>query len=102
VSTKKEHFPHRELKEVVARFPWGTILHKHLFGPYLILKYRDKHDGNEQFQPYVYSKDFGWQDTHASFNGFDEATAHAIAYRREGPNTQADQYFIRGMRKEGF
>jgi hypothetical protein len=83
------------------RFPWGVIDEVHEVGPYQIAQYRKDastyaHEsawvdhGKTMFHIYVEGK-----DACQSFWTLDAALVGAIAYRAEGPNGQAAEYFMR-------
>jgi hypothetical protein len=92
-------------KRIVRRYVWGHVLNAEAIGPYFVLTAEERGGDNSAerfvtaYHPYV--QDAGdWVDTNASFPSLDEARAHAIAYRVEGPNTRADGHFIRGLRRD--
>src|SRR5258708_276134 len=90
--------------KVVNHFSWGTVTDKYIVGPYLIIEYQahTKKEPRIYYQPFIQGNHIpiAWQDTRAVFSTLDEALAHAIAYRVEGPNTRADTYFIRSLNRE--
>jgi|SRR5271155_2131565 len=92
-------------KDEICRFftPLGTIKEKHVVGPYFILEYLTKNVASREIKFRVYiatGEGQGYYDTKADFSSLDQALAHAIAFRAEGPGTRADVYFIRGLRAD--
>lgn len=83
------------------RFVWGPITFVHEVGPYQIVEYRRDMSnagmvsmyadhGTTYFHPYIDGK-----DTSHSYRSLDAALVGAIAYRAEGPNGSAGEYFMR-------
>lgn len=84
-------------------FPWGLVKQTHEVGPYMVVEYHPRktkgcevtreidHD-QTMYHPYVDGR-----DTSNSFSSLEEALAFSIAYRKEGGNTRAHTYFIRGL-----
>src|SRR5512144_1327563 len=83
------------------RFPWGPITEQHQIGPYTILEYLEdtstydnasawERHGRTLYHIYVDGK-----NTAVSATSLDSALAGAIAWRREGPNSHAGDYFMR-------
>lgn len=82
-------------------FPWGPIDAIHCVGPYAIVEYREdrstftpasswQNHGRTLFAPYLDGRSVS-----ESFLSLDSALVGAVAYRREGPNSQAAHYFDR-------
>jgi transcriptional regulator with XRE-family HTH domain len=81
-------------------FPWGPIDRVINFERYTFVQYRfDKSSmassdysdhGSTFYQAYVDGR-----NTSHSFSTLDEAVVFAVAYRAEGPNTQAATYFMK-------
>jgi len=76
-------------------FKWGQYVATHSIDVYDIVEYYhpNRGDGYEEdasFHPFVDGK-----DTHHSWPTLDSAIAFVIAYRAEGPNSQAARYFCR-------
>jgi len=92
----------REL--LIEPYRWGKIKEIHEIGEYLIVEYwgfiyenssaTKEYNKHSIFHPYV-----NCTDTNRSLNTLDEALAFCIAYKAEGPNTRAHQYFIKGIKK---
>jgi hypothetical protein len=83
------------------RFPWGPITEQHQIGNYTILEFLEDtstyndpvawaRHGRTLYHVYVDGK-----NTSVSALSLDAALAGAIAYRREGPNSHAGDYFMR-------
>ena len=83
------------------RFPWGPIIEQHQIGPYTILEYLEdtsaydnatawERHGRTLYHVYVDGK-----NTAVSATSLDSALAGAIAYRRDGANSHAGDYFMR-------
>lgn len=118
----------RELITDERDYTWGPLTAIHVVGPYVIVESHpciaegctvtNRVDPAKfSFHPYIEISHLspavhGWAkrqdgslnaatkytDTNQSFGTLDEALAGAIAYRQEGCNHRADQYFISGMR----
>lgn len=93
------------LDEMRAKVEWlGKFVNTHAIGPYAFVEFHPRSiNGDGVTVRGVY-------ETHTHFAGFvdgrsmnesfltlDGALAGAIAYRREGGNHHADQYFMKGM-----
>jgi hypothetical protein len=89
--------------EIVKDFRWELVVAVHEIGPYAIIEYHPHkmingswtpRNGNDmdrvEFHDYVNGK-----DTSHSHDSLDAALAHAIAYRAEGCNSHAGEYFMR-------
>lgn len=83
------------------RFSWGPIIEQHQIGPYTILEYLEdtstydnasawERHGRTLYHIYVDGK-----NTAVSATSLDSALAGAIAYRRDGANSHAGDYFMR-------
>lgn len=79
------------LRSLPRAFTWGPISTIYEVGPYTIAKYTNK-KGETLYHAWVEGK-----DTHHSYESLDAALVGAIAYRHEGPNSQAAGYFMRMM-----
>ncbi|MFN2347095.1 MAG: hypothetical protein ABR616_15455 [Dermatophilaceae bacterium] len=84
-----------------TRFTWGPIDAVHTVGEYQIVEYREDRSnfrraeewdghGRTLFHPYI-----GGRDLHRGYLSLDSALVGAIAYKREGPNSRAADYFER-------
>lgn len=84
-------------------FHWGRVLEVHTAGAYTILEFVPNQPSNVSDREWAqrphlsFAAFVGDKDTHHSFHSLDEALAFCIAYRAEGPNTRASQYFIRSL-----
>lgn len=76
-------------------FSWGHVHAVHRIGEYTIVEYKHRHSGEIAFHVYV-----GNKDTSTSFESLDAALVGAIAYKAEGPNSQAAWYFMKMIRSE--
>ncbi len=72
------------------KFAWGEVVAIHEIGPYSIVEATsDRNDGEPAFYLYV-----DGNDTSSHYYDLDGAIAAGIAYRHEGPNHNADTYFM--------
>lgn len=82
-------------------FPWGTIIETHVLGEHAIVEYvRDQPvfahgeyvqpDGAHQFHPYLDGR-----DTCRSAETLEKAIVISLAYKYDGPNSQAASMFFR-------
>lgn len=90
------------MSDLYDRFPWGEVIADHAIGPYTIREFhpferREKGSigpgvdkSKAHFHGYV-----NGADACCTWLTLDEALAGCIAYRAEGPNHRADEYFIR-------
>lgn len=76
------------IKSGQEKFTWGEVIKIHEVGDYSIVEYR-RDNGEICFHGYV-----GKTDTNMSWNTLDQALAGCIAYKYEGPNHRAGNYFI--------
>jgi hypothetical protein len=82
-------------------FPWGPIDQVHQVGPYQIVEFREDRstmagpNAHEDHGRTMYASFVDGRRTAHSHYTLDEALAFAIAYRHEGINTRAGDYFIR-------
>jgi len=83
------------------RFPWGPIIEMHQIGPYTILEFLEdtsnydnpsawERHGRTLWHVYIDGKNTG-----VAALSLDAALAGAIAYRRDGADSTAGDYFIR-------
>jgi hypothetical protein len=76
------------------RFPWGRIVRTHAIGDYEIIEavwdcpYSPSLHGTLGFFPYAHG-----ESIHRHYRTLDDALVGVIAYRREGPNGRAAEYF---------
>jgi hypothetical protein len=83
------------IQQTTNDYKWlGTVTRISEFYDYAIVEYIPKNETGKRYSPHVKGR-----STSHSFTNLDEAIAFAIAYKKEGPNTRAHQYFIQGMRK---
>jgi hypothetical protein len=80
-------------------FVWGEVLKIHRIGEYEIVEFIGVFNGKREegvsFHVYIAGK-----DTSHSFGSLDSALVGAIAYKHEGPNHRADQYFCKMVEME--
>lgn len=87
------------------RFPWGVIDETYVVGPYQIVKYRADRSsyaqestwvehGQVRYHPYI-----DGHDASRCYLSLDAALVGVVAVCNEGPNTQADAYFMRMIGK---
>ena len=90
-------------QNIAKEFSWGQVREVHEIGPYLIVEYHPhkyiagawtRSNGNDLGKINFYLYVDGWDTSH-SCESLDEALATAIAYRREGSNSRAAEYFMR-------
>lgn len=82
------------LRSLPRAFAWGPISTIYEVGPYTIAKYTSN-KGGTFFHTWVDE-----EDTQQSYESLDAALVGAIAYRHEGPNSQAAGYFMRMIGQE--
>lgn len=75
-------------------YTWGPIIQVHQIGPYVILEYTPRVTGSARYEGVSFHAFVDGGDTNHSFNTLDAALAGAMAYRAEGPNSRAGQYFM--------
>lgn len=84
-----------------GRFPWGPITEQHQVGPYTILEYLDDRSNAVHPEDWVnhgrtlYHIYIDGKSASISALSLDAALSGAIAYRRDGANSRAGEYFIR-------
>ena len=79
-----------------APFVWGTMIGELMeIGPYVILQFYRRPEKDICYHGWVDGK-----DTSHSWNSLDAALAGCIAYKREGPNCRAGDYFMKMLRDE--
>jgi hypothetical protein len=80
-------------------FLWGAIIQVHTVGPYAIIEYLEKVPVNrdDKTRRVMFHIEVEGKDAHRSYETLDAALAGAIAYRHEGPNGRAAEYFLRGI-----
>lgn len=95
-----------ELKEGKA-FTWGLAIKIHEVGEYAIIEYHPWRiegcsllEGNANYDEVAYCCYVDGSSTARSFESLDSALAACIAYRHDGPNSQAAHYFIKGLNKK--
>lgn len=82
------------------KYTWGKLVKIHEIGEYKVVeyfsyKYENNHrtDGYEEtasFHPYIND-----QDTNNSYESLDAALVGVIAYKQDGPNSQAARFFMK-------
>lgn len=84
-----------------GKFPWGPIMETHQIGPYTILEYLDDRSAFSHAEDWVhhgrtlYHLFIDGKNTFVSALSLDAALAGAIAYRLDGPDSRAGDYFMR-------
>lgn len=83
------------------RFLWGPITETHQIGPYTIVEYLDDRSGaihSEEWAQHgrtLYHVYVEGRSAHISALSLDAALAGAIAFRRDGSDSRAGDYFMR-------
>lgn len=83
------------------RFMWGPITEVHQIGPYTILEYLDDRSNAVHSAEWMkhgrtlYHVFIDGKNTYVAALSLDAALAGAIAYRRDGEDSRAGDYFIR-------
>lgn len=97
----------QELKDGQG-FTWGQVIKIHEVGEYAIVEYHPwKVEGitglvgEADYDEVMYHYYVSTRDTCHSTNSLDSALAGSIAYKHEGPNSRAADYFIRMLNKGG-
>jgi hypothetical protein len=87
------------------RFTWGEYIAAHDIGPYQIVEYYpwavrgcEVLSGLPNYDQRRYHGYILGKSTSHGWDTLDAALAGLIAYRQEGPNSQAGNYFIRMLR----
>ena len=85
-----------EVKDNSVEFTWGEIIKFYEIEEYTIASYNTDNKQKKktvEFHAWVDKK-----DTCRSYNSLEEAIVGAIAYKHEGPNSQAAGYFMKMIR----
>jgi len=87
------------IKEIKEDFKWGDVADVIVFQDIIILEYIDKHDHNIKFHPYfVHDHGTGTRDFLRSYTDAETALVNAIAFKYEGANSKAGDYFMKMIR----
>jgi hypothetical protein len=80
-----------DLKEIAKGVPyaWGDIVHIHEIGDYNIVESVNR-KGEKQFHAYSLRK-----DCNHSYDCLEAAIVGAIAYKYDGINSRAEEYFMK-------
>lgn len=73
----------------------GKSIKVHKIGEYQIVEYIDSDTGNSCFSSLI-----NYESTNHSYGSLDSAIVGCIAYKHEGCNHRADQYFMKMIRKD--
>ena len=83
-------------------FTWGQVVNIHAIGEYSIVEYQPwKTDGcrlkigDVDFENYLFHGYIDGKCTSRSWESLDAALVGLIAYKRDGPNTQAGEFFMK-------
>ncbi len=89
-----------KVKKFHSVFTWGIVTQIWEVGEYAVAAYHpyneaygERFDENET----SYHVWVNGRDTAHSFDTLDAALAFGMAYKADGPNTQAHRYFIKGL-----
>lgn len=89
------------------KFTWGSIIEIMDIGPYTIASYHPHKNDNGRISSQIIDVDrtqfHGWVDgenSHRAWLSLDEALVGLIAYRAEGPNSRAADYFKKMIANE--
>jgi hypothetical protein len=78
-----------KIEYLKRRFIWGEILETYHIEEYIIFKYTDKNrGGNILFHTFI-----NFKSTGISYDSLDSALIGLIAYKHEGANSRAGEYF---------
>lgn len=96
-------------EQMIERCGWlGTFVAYHSIGIYSIVEYKAKvfdGDGVGLKSPREYEKKSSFssfvngQSTNYTHHSLEASIAHAIAYKFDGANTRAGEYFIKSIKK---
>ena len=84
-------------------FTWGEVIAIHAIGEYSIVEYHPWKDTSSRVEVGAPSDEIsfhiwiGNRDCCRSFSTLESAIVGAIAYKFDGPNTQADRFFIKAI-----
>lgn len=80
-------------------YSWlGMVIGIDRFGPYTIVTYKERELNSEQFTGRILYGVYNEKNNDTMcYASYDAALAGAIAYRNEGCNHHADEYFIRSL-----
>jgi len=92
--------------EMIKGCAWlGQFVDFHTLGEYSIVEYKPTtFDGCSPKIPKQYEKESNFhpyingQDTNTSYNSIEEAIVGAIAYKYDGGNTRAHEYFMKSIK----
>lgn len=86
-------------------FTWGEVIADYEIGPYQIVEYHPwkvRHPtvlvGQVNYDERTYHGYINGKSTSHGWSTLDAALAGLIAYRQEGPNSRAGDYFIRMLK----
>jgi len=97
-----------ELKKIKRGYPfvWGEVIKIHEIGEYAIVEaYGNEYKnypsmGKTDYTRKDYHSYVGGEDCRRIFHDMDSALAFCIAYKYDGTNTRAAEYFIKMVKKE--
>lgn len=94
------------LRNKTYRFVWGQILEIMDIGPYSIASYHPHQNKDGRISMKIddsRTQFHGWldgQDTGRAWHTLDEALVGLVAFRAEGPNSRAAEYFSKMIAQE--
>lgn len=88
------------VRAIKGEFPWGPVKEVHIIGDYQIVEFHPRvfkngHGTSEYSESTSFSAYIGWHSISRSYDTLDEALVGLIAYKHDGNNSSAAEYFMR-------